>query len=648
MKIKKLLAVMAAVTLTASSAAVYPAIAVREPVKVTTAEPITQPVNGNETGLYKGYTYSSWGNSGSGVSMKLGNEGTFSCDWQNAKQAEFSRGTGNIVTIHDYETVKLDVKASVKSGDSYLIGETFTYHDQGNEESKLCLVLAYSGLDFLSNYEPIAENSSFIIYKLKTNIIDTGNIYCSSQIFMLYKDGENKRDIDISKDITDDMRVMYEILGDENFVTSDPELCICGFKGAGFAEVTKNEITVIDNKETVSFDDNTDYKRGCYNFRLRKSEGASGTLDIDEDGSAKLTWDSKKGDEWAYVTKTVDIKDMPQAYKEGFYTVHSLSLIKYSLSYETGSYWRTKRGDEIYVIDFKFLSRFQGQEHAASIYDNKTGKEKYRVYVNETLDSAGGITRQYWIESTNVFKDQIYCGVINDEINDIIDQLRKENIIIGDIVEAGIFAGYRGSCNGSLELNRFTTRFETKKEMYGISYDLIVLQDHLLGKDVKLEKDVDYDENDDGVIDVYDLIAMRKRIVRTTGIQGLQEVDGNAFPNGESFDRYAAERINKVEVRSADSDKYIPLTREQIDQLTGILNKLSMIDMEHFSEKYSSGYDTIRILYNDFYDYLLISEIPKIRVWDDAIAYNGCSWIGRYDADICKELREFISSVEAE
>ena len=572
MKIKNLLAVMAAVTLTASAAAVYPAIAVREPVKVTTAEPVTEPVKGNESGLYKGYTYSSWGNSGSGVSMKLGNNGTFSCDWQNAEQAEFKRGTGNIVTMHEYETVKLDVKASVKSGDSYLIGETFTYHDQGNDESKLCLVLAYSGLDILSKYEPIAENSSFIMYKIKENVIDTENSYCSSQIFMLYKDGENKRDIDISKDITEDMRIMYEILGDNDFVTSDPELCICGFKGEGYAEVTKNELTVIDNKETVSFDEYANYKRGCYNFRLRKSEGASGTLDINEKGIATLTWDSKNDDEWAYITKTVDTKDMPQAYKEGFYTVYSMPFIK-ALSSETGSYWRTKQGDEIYVIDFKYLSRFQGQEHVASIYDNETGEEKYRVYVNEALDSAGVITKQYWIENLEVFKHEAYYGVINDEINNITEQLRKQDINIGDIVEAGIFAGYRGSCKGSIELERFTTRFETKRDMYGISYDIRMLQDYLLGKDVKLEKDVDYDENDDGVIDVYDLIAMRKRVVSINGIQGLQEVGGNAFPDGSTLKRYDFDDINKVDVRSADSDKYIPLTREQIKQLTDRLNK---------------------------------------------------------------------------
>ena len=647
MKIKNLLAVMAAVTLTASAAAVYPAIAVREPVKVTTAEPVTEPVKGNESGLYKGYTYSSWGNSGSGVSMKLGNNGTFSCDWQNAEQAEFKRGTGNIVTMHEYETVKLDVEASIKKGNSYLIGETFTYHDQGNDESKLCLVLAYSGLDILSKYEPIAENSSFIMYKIKENVIDTENSYCSSQIFMLYKDGENKRDIDISKDITEDMRIMYEILGDNDFVTSDPELCICGFKGEGYADVTKNEITVIDNKETVSFDEYANYKRGCYNFRLRKSEGASGTLDINEKGIATLTWDSKNDDEWAYITKTVDTKDMPQAYKEGFYTVYSMPFIK-ALSSETGSYWRTKQGDEIYVIDFKYLSRFQGQEHVASIYDNETGEVKYRVYVNEALDSAGVITKQYWIENLEVFKHKAYYGVINDEINNITEQLRKQDINIGDIVEAGIFAGYRGSCKGSIELERFTTRFETKRDMYGISYDIRMLQDYLLGKDVKLEKDVDYDENDDGVIDVYDLIAMRKRVISISGIEGLQEIGGNAFPDGGTLKRYDFDDINKVEVRSADSDKYIPLTREQIKQLTDILNKYSLIDMEHFSEKYSSGYDTIRILYNDFYDYQLISEIPKIRVWDDAIENNDSGWIGKCDPDICKELREFIRAAEAE
>lgn len=529
MKIKNLLAIIAALTLTASSAAVYTAIAVGEPVKVTTTEPVTESVNGDSSGVYDEYTYSSWGDKAENVSMNLGRNGTFSCEWQDTELAKFSRGTDTFTSFYDGDNVTMNATASVNAEGSYFIGETFRYRDIDYQNRMVYLVMAYSDLDFLADYEPISENKNYIIYKVKHNIFDESDYNFCEQIFMVYKNGLGKREIDISKDITEDIRVIWEVSGDVEYVMSKPELCIYGFNGSGSAEVTKNDVTVTEYMNDVGFNKYTEYKRDSYTYSFMQSEGASGSVTVKKLGSVDFIWESDNEDDWAMMKKTVKYSDLPEAYKNGFFTVNCHPIVNLDGEYKIGSYLRTDNDIEIFAADCqKSLSRFADETPVAVINDKETGIEQYKVYIVDN-----GETKEYWLINTHRFKCGMNSGMINDEVNYILAQLRNNGIEAGDIVEAGAFAEVYGKGKGTLIFSSFNIGFKTQKEGCVQATNINTLQKYLLGEDVELEEGVNYDINFDGKINIYDLIEMRMERVELKKIGwGLQEEGGNDFPPG--------------------------------------------------------------------------------------------------------------------
>lgn len=534
MKFKKILTVLAALTFTASFAAPYDTGAVPEAVSAAVAEPTSQPVTGNDSGSYDGYSYSAWSDNND-VSMKLGNSGTFSCEWQDAEQAVFSRGVSNVVTFHDHESVEINAQASVQCSTPYFISESFIYHDQNNFEEDLFIIMAYSGLDFLSEREPAAENDRFMIYSFNYNIFDDSDEICKKQVFMLYKDGENKHDINISKDVTNDLRILCEFIGDKNFVVSDPMLCLYGFNGSGKADVTKNEITVKSYGKSDVFTDNTEYVRGGYTYSLSKSKDASGAMSIDDRGYCKLEWNSKSDEDQAMIKKTFDLDGLFKSYVNEEYSIYSVTQIKTTSAYAVGSYWRTKNNDEIYVASFKnILTEFADKSPVAVIPDRFSGDDRYNVYVVDELTPYGTVSKQYWLVNVLEFKDKAYQGVSFDDIAYFASCLKKHGITVEDIVEGGIFAKYCGKGSGEMLIRNISTKFSQKYRGEHVPSDIEVLQKYLLGERVRLDPNVNYDMNHDDVIDIYDLIEMRKFATQgnesPSGINGLREIDGVPFP----------------------------------------------------------------------------------------------------------------------
>ena len=83
-------------------------------------------------------------------------------------------------------------------------------------------------------------------------------------------------------------------------------------------------------------------------------------------------------------------------------------------------------------------------------------------------------------------------------------------------------------------IRSISTKFSQKYRGEHVPSDIEVLQKYLLGERVRLDPNVNYDMNHDDVIDIYDLIEMRKFVAQGNespgGLNGLREIGGVPFP----------------------------------------------------------------------------------------------------------------------
>jgi hypothetical protein len=654
MKIKKLLAIIAAMALTASSAALSTAIAVGEPVKVTSAEPVTEAVKGSSSGVYKGYTYSSWGDKSDNVSMKLGKKGDFSCEWQNTKLAKFSRGTDTFTSFYDGDNVTMNATASVNAEGSYFIGESFKYHRTYKYLENAILIMAYDGLDFLLEYRPIAENSKFTAYLLNRNIFDDEDENCDKQLLVLCKDGKGKRDIDISTDISEYIRVIRELIsseyGDNQLFA--PELCVYGFNGSGTAEITKNSLTVEKPAENTMLEANTEYKAGFFDYRLSANDSFSGSATMKERGSVELIWENEKSDAFAIFKKSIKLEDIPDDYYQGKYDLtYGLTCFNIEGDCVSGGYWLTDHNEEIYEIScWKKPSFLEKATPVAQIENEYTGENKHEVYVIDAKQPDGSTVKQYWLRRLFDYDEEYFSYGYSTDINELLQKLDNIGITTGRLTETGSFIECFGKGSGYARLEYLYTMYTEKTyEMIHKEYcrqdDIDMLQKYLLGEDIQLYKGKNYDINYDGKVDVYDLTALRRKC----------NYGGNEFPHGVDYSKRARlstggieetvsgdildiywNRVRKAELTLPSFGIKKALDENDIKRMSAVCNQIDLRDNDETYNEAGSLPNVIDITF-------LNGEKLKIKIFENALELNGYGFT--VSPKKCRELNEFVTQV---
>ena len=518
------------------------------------------------TGTKDEYSYSVWKDPDSGkASFTPYDKGCFDCSWNDTEDPIFNMGKTDecgIVCIYsnnsmgyycDYEYVemndvgsrelKIGYEADISAEGGFFFGASCKYFSPSGDsvipDGMLLVGEAYSGMDFLENANLV---SSFTLNGVDYDVYDGAVTVRDIENYDRYLFPKSvpvywvmrRESLDISDTVkgTADLDGIIENLNRLHAVRgcisafSEPSLCVRGFGKSGSVKVTKNDITIENYPDEEKLGNGEEITRGEAVWSVDMNENTSGTAAVLSGGSLRYKWDKADDDAHCLIKSRADISGLSSS--RGLSYIYLSSSFKFDYENEKPDryafgLWGTigTPNVEFYILDScsspDILKNAELVDSVSTIEDNF---DVYREYTD--IDTEYGKVVRFF----SVFKDKptekLYNSEFGYNLKNHTTMWRAHGLKAEDILDVGSFAEISGSNSGCLYLKipyvhceydqNITYRYEVSDYNF-MEKDLEELQLYLLGDDY-LPANKNFDINEDGVIDVYDLIKLRKLMVR--------------------------------------------------------------------------------------------------------------------------------------
>lgn len=568
-------------------------------------------------GMSGDYSFTMWKDPDSGRAEFTPYEnGCFDCSWSDTEEPEFYMGkttSCGITSInsssymkynYNYEYIdliadgtkelKLGYEADISSDDGYFFGASCKVVSPWETDyvSKLLLVgEAYSGMDFLKERNLIGSVSvNSVVYDIYDGAVtlrdvenyDPSLFPKSLSVYWIMR----RESLDISDTVkgTVDLKAIIDKFNcyNDKYSTiqtvTEPQLCVRGFGRSGSVKVIKNDITV-EKYPDEELRNNEEITRGGAVWSVEQNENAVGKALVFSNGNMEYKWTNEDDNAHCFIKSSADIEGNPLYYDTSdLYCETAFKIIfdnKESEKYAVGICGTIGRPNvEYYIISScEAPEMLRKTEFINSISTIEGHFDIYRQYT-DTDTEYGKIIRFFSVYKPDT-DERKYNSGFDCHLENHIKMWKAYGLKYDNVLSVSSFAEVSGKSSGHLNLKMpfiesgnppFTEyRYEVSDSNFN-KYDLEELQLYLLGDDY-LPENKDFDINEDGVIDVYDLIKLRKLIVRMeNGLPSLLDPDTSSYSHisnedgsygNWSWGQSHYDDEGSIEAAASNTDKFI-------------------------------------------------------------------------------------------
>lgn len=515
------------------------------------------------------YSFTMWKEPDNGEAEFMPNEnGCFECLWSDSEEPEFSIGKtvkaclvnshsrnyeditnyyNGLYSYYTYEEgfeygskdLTIDYEADISSDGGYFFGGMCKVTAANGNDQTIFIGESYSEMDFVMNRNFIGSITvnevDYDIYDGAVTVRDFENYdpnafpHSEAVYWIMRKESiDNKATVKGTVDFNKIITALNNYKNNFAFfrIISNPSLCVRGFGKSGSVKVTKTE-TNIENYPDEELRNGEKISRGDAVWTLEQNDKTTGKADVASNGDLKYHWANDYEDSHCFIKGSIN-------------TVGKYAMDLDTTIYGTGAFSISAEGQKPNKYAFGFcgtIGKPNVEYYVINSYSdpdilkNAEFIEKINTYngifsiYKETTDidtEYGKIVRFFSVSHDNMYSDP-YNSQYHLDLKNHIFMWKAYGLTDDTLLELNTFAEISGQSTGNLSLkipyiyvegNRpaNTYYYEAYNEIFS-DYDLSVLQLYLLGEDF-LPDNKNYDINDDGVIDVYDLIKLRKLIVR--------------------------------------------------------------------------------------------------------------------------------------
>ncbi len=520
-------------------------------------------------GTKDGYSYSMWKDPDDNgkASITINEDGCFDCSWSGADDPEFAVGknikscivdsgfknsedyyfSDNEFSLYSEDGIKtftVDYEAGIDCEGSYFFGTRCRLVPPTNFRSDAYLYIgeAYSDFNIIANSTKLGNitvnDTEYAVFGDAITVRDIENYdkdvfpKSSYAIWMLRMedkstDGTVKGTIDLDSMLKALNSLDIEMYSDYCII-EDPQLYVQGIGANGSVSIKKNEIS-LENYPEEEIKSGETIQRGDMTCSFVQNDKANGIAKVYSNGYMSYNWDNSDDDACSLLKAGLDVNS-------------KYTLSPYTLVHGNTGYLVNFEGDELngyafglcgtigkpnvefYIIDSCSEPAILKNAELVNIV-SFSPLHQFRIYKETTdIDTEYGKTVRFFSVLTETDEKNKYNSAFQTCLQDHIAVWQMYGLSDSTVCEVSSFAEISGSSKGVLKLKLpyidlqlsdkpYVSNYSTEYDVFEEN-DVEVLQKYLLGKTLSLPANKNYDINNDSAIDVYDLIKLRKLMVR--------------------------------------------------------------------------------------------------------------------------------------